>query len=83
MTFVNIEIGRHEDTREVDIIKYIKENPGRTINQVVKYMNKNGSSKITTLKKINALIEVRELEMNTINQMVFTNYFTMIIMILI
>ena len=57
MTFVNIEIGRHEDTREVDIIKYIKENPGRTINQVVKYMNKNGSSKITTLKKINALIE--------------------------
>ena len=50
-------IPHEEDMREVDIIKFIKEKPGSTTNQVVKYMNKNGSSKITTLKKINHLIE--------------------------
>ena len=48
----------HEgDKREVEIIKFIKENPGSSTNQVVKYMDKNGSSKITTIKKINDLIE--------------------------
>jgi hypothetical protein len=46
-----------EDMREVEIIKFIKQNPGSTTNQVVKYMGKNGSSKVTTLKKINDLIE--------------------------
>jgi hypothetical protein len=46
-----------EDKREFGIIKFIKENPGSTTNQVVKYMDKNGSSKTTTLKKINELIE--------------------------
>jgi len=46
-----------EDMREVKIIKFIKENPGSTTNQVVKYMDKNGSSKTTTLNKINDLIE--------------------------
>jgi hypothetical protein len=45
------------DRREVEIIKFIKENPGSSTNQLVKYMDKNGSSKITTIKKINDLIE--------------------------
>lgn len=46
---------RHEgDMREVEIIKFIKQNPGCTTNQVVNHM---GSSKNTTLKKINDLIE--------------------------
>jgi hypothetical protein len=50
-------IPREEDIREVEIIKFIKENPGSTTNEVVKYMDKNGSKKNTTLKKINHLIE--------------------------
>lgn len=54
---------RHEeDMREVEIIKFIKQNPGRTTNQVVKYMDKNGSSKITTLKKIDELIEGKRIK---------------------
>jgi hypothetical protein len=54
---------RHEeDMREVEIIKFIKQNPGRTTNQVVKYMDKNGSSKITTLKKIDDLIEGKRIK---------------------
>ena len=49
---------RHkEDMKEVEIIKFIKQNPGSTTNQVVKYMDKNGSSKNSTLDKINDLIE--------------------------
>ena len=51
------KIRQEEDMREVKIIKFIKQNPGSTTNQVVKFMDKNGSSKITTLKKINDLIE--------------------------
>ena len=51
------KIRHEEDMREVEIIKFIKQNPGSTTNQVVKYMDKNGSSKITTLKTINDLIE--------------------------
>jgi hypothetical protein len=51
------KIRHEEDMREVEIIKFIKENPGSSTNQVVKYMDKNGSSKITTIKKINDLIE--------------------------
>jgi len=47
------EEGRKED----EIIKFIRENPGTSTNQVVKYMDKNGSSKIITIKKINDLIE--------------------------
>lgn len=54
---------RHEeDMREIEIIKFIKQNPGRTTNQVVKYMDKNGSSKITTLKKIDDLIEGKRIK---------------------
>jgi hypothetical protein len=54
---------RHkEDMREVEIINFIKQNPGRTTNQVVKYMDKNGSSKITTLKKIDELIEGKRIK---------------------
>jgi hypothetical protein len=53
---------RHEeDIREVKILKFIKQNPGSTTNQVVKYMDKNGSSKITTLKKIDDLIDGKRL----------------------
>jgi len=55
------KIRNEEDMREVDIIKFIKENPGSSTNQVVKYMDKNGSSKITTIKKINDLIEGKRL----------------------
>jgi len=51
------KIRQEEDMREVEIIKFIKQNPGSTANQVVKYMDKNGSSKIATLKKIDDLIE--------------------------
>jgi hypothetical protein len=54
---------RHEeDMREIEIIKFIKQNPGRTTNQVVKYMDKNGSSKITTIKKIDELIEGKRIK---------------------
>lgn len=53
---------RHEeDIREVKILKFIKQNPGSTTNQVVKYMDKNGSSKITTLRKIDDLIDGKRL----------------------
>ena len=41
------KIRQEEDMREVEIIKFIKQNPGSTTNQVVKYMDKNGSSKNT------------------------------------
>ena len=51
------KIRQEEDMREVEIIKFIKQNPGSSTNQVVKFMDKNGSSKITTIKKINDLIE--------------------------
>jgi len=47
------KIRQEEDRREVDIIKFIKQNPGSITNQVIKYMDKKGSSKITTLKIIN------------------------------
>jgi len=53
---LTITLGLEDDQREVAIINYIKVNPGTTINQVVKYMDKNGSSKMTTLKKIDHLI---------------------------
>ncbi len=51
------KIRQEEDRREVEIIKFIKQNPGSITNQVIKYMDKKGSSKITTLKIINELIE--------------------------
>lgn len=56
-SMVTTRISYAEDMREVEIIKFIKQNPGSTTNQVVKYMVKNGSSKIATLKKIDYLIE--------------------------
>jgi hypothetical protein len=44
------------DEIELEIIKFIEKNPGRTINQVSQAMSENGvSSRMTTLKKINDL----------------------------
>ena len=56
-SMVTTRIPYEEDMREVEIVKFVKQNPGSTTNQVVKYMDKNGSSKIATLKKIDDLIE--------------------------
>ena len=56
-SMLTTKIRHEEDMREVEIIKFIKQNPGSTTNQVVKYMGRNGSSKNSTLKKINDLIE--------------------------
>lgn len=53
-SMLTTKIRHEEDMREVEIIKFIKQNPGSTTNQVVKHMR---SSKNTTLKKINDLIE--------------------------
>jgi hypothetical protein len=56
-SMVTTRIPFEEDMREGEIIKFVNQNPGSTTNQVVKYMVKNGSSKIATLKKIDDLIE--------------------------
>ena len=44
-SMLTTKIHHEEDMREVEIIKFIKQNPGSTTNQVVKYMGRNGSSK--------------------------------------
>jgi hypothetical protein len=44
------------DQIELEIIKFVERNPGKTINQVAEFMSEKGiSSRMTTLKKINNL----------------------------